>query len=255
MDAIGTIDEYCQAAIARNLTELCFTTHFDIPKSKETAIKEGCYVVIKGEKVPTSIDVMGPYVDDVCAAHERYFGFGLSVKLGVEFGYYPGCEATAQKLQERYGLDYLLCGLHTIDGEFIEHAQEHMDPKVLAEKYFADMITAAKSGVFDTIAHLDYYRKLGYDFYGDMVDTLHEPYCDDLFSALKASGTGLEVNTRAILKGLKEYYPRMEIINLARKAGVTMVRIGSDAHSPMEVAHDFEHAVNVIPPYIVDNCG
>lgn len=255
MDAIGTIDEYCQAAIARNLAEICFTTHFDMPKSKETAIEEGCYVVIKGKKLPTEIDVMTQYVDEVRQAHDKYYAIGLSVQVGMEFGWYKNCEETAEKVREKYNLDYLLCGLHHINDVFIEHSFDSHSPEEMAEIYFTDMISAAKTGLFDTIAHLDYYRKLGYDFYGDIVDKLHEPYLSDLFEALKSTGTGIELNTRALKYGLKEYYPRMEIVNQAKRAGVTMNRLGSDAHAPVDVALDFENAANIIPPFIAEDAG
>lgn len=255
MDAVGSIDEYCQVAIIRNLTEICFTTHFDMPKSKATAIEEGCYVVIKGEKIPTEIDVMAPYVDEVRQAHEKFYALGLSVQVGMEFGWYQGCEEMVQKLALKHDLDYLLCGLHTINGTFIEHVHEDISAEKMAEIYFTELIAAAKTGLFDTIAHLDYYRKVGYDFYGDKVDKLHEPYIDDLFEALKATDTGLELNTRALKFGLKEYYPRMEIVNRAKKAGVIMNRLGSDAHAPSEVAFDFENAANIIPPFIAGDDG
>jgi histidinol-phosphatase (PHP family) len=72
----------------------------------------------------------------------------------------------------------------------------------------------------------------------------------DVFAALKHSDTELEINTAAIRTGLKEYYPRTEIINLARREGVAVRRLGSDAHRPEQIGFDFEAASALAPAFI-----
>ncbi|MBI5266295.1 MAG: PHP domain-containing protein, partial [candidate division Zixibacteria bacterium] len=89
IDAVGTIEDYCRAALRRRLAEICFTTHFDAnPRSADHAN----YVRVNGEKLPTTVENLAPYVDHVLRAADEYYPYGLSVKLGVEFGWYDGCE-------------------------------------------------------------------------------------------------------------------------------------------------------------------
>jgi histidinol-phosphatase (PHP family) len=250
IDAEGTIDEYCQAAIKRNLAEICFTTHFDANPDAEGDIE---YIRVRGNNFPVSADSLATYVDDVRTAHERYYVDGLSVKLGLEFGWYKNCEETAQQLKDRYSFDYFLCGIHEIENicfccnRSYERCFSRFDAQKLAEIYFHDVTTAARTGLFDSIAHLAYYLRSGLEYYGDAIKQAHRPYLSDTLEALIDSGTGLEINTSAIRHGLTDYYPPVAIVNAARKAGVEVNFLGSDAHRPDQIGLDFEAAVALVP--------
>ena len=254
-DARGSIDDYCEAAIRRNLVELCFTTHFDLAPRHDGTLKEENFIRLDGNLVRHSVDVLQPYVDEVCAAHETYSSYGLTVRLGLEFGWFPGCEETVLELRDRYPIDYLLCGVHNIDGNYLEECLPRMSCEKLAEKYFREVIAAVGTGLFDTLAHLDYYKRHGFAFHGGKINRAHEPYIDALFETLINSDTGIEVNTSALRHGHADYYPAMSIVNAARKAGVTVRYLGSDAHRPENVGYDFEAAEAVVPPFIVDREG
>ncbi len=251
VDAKGSVDEYCQAAVERNLAELCFTTHYDSnPRLQGT--RTG--ISVKGEVRTVTPDNLSPYVEDVLKAAQKFYARGLSVKLGVEFGWYEGCEEAVIRLCEKFDFDYLLCGIHELDNRCIachssyEEAFSKLSVEQMVEKYYRQATLAARSGLFDNIAHLDYYVKYGREFYGEKVSSIHHPYLGDLFDALKQSGrTGIEINTAGMRHGREEYYPSMEIINLAKKAGVEVRTLGSDAHRPEQVGYDFEMAASLIP--------
>ncbi len=250
-DAEGSIEQYCEAALDRNLAEICFTTHYDAnPKLEGT--KTG--IRINGEIKSVTPDNLAAYVEDVARAGQKFYPLGLSVKCGVEFGWFEGCEDQALKLRERFGFSYMLCGIHEIDNMCIvchstyEKAFAGYSAEQLVEKYFAQAVKAARTGIFDNIAHLDYYVKYGKRYYGEPIDNAHEPYINELFKALVESRrTGIEVNTAGMRHGRGMYYPSMEIINLAKKAGVSVQVLGSDAHKPEQVGYDFEMATSLIP--------
>jgi histidinol-phosphatase (PHP family) len=253
IDAKGSIDEYCQAAITRGLAEICFTTHYDAnPRAEDGA----AYIRVKGEKKPVGLEPLKFYVEDVELAREKFYPQGLSVQLGLEYSWYRGCEPEVIRLKESFPFEYLLVGSHELGD--ICHCCENTFEKCfsrysleqMVERYFADVIAAAQSGLFDTIAHLDYYRKYGERFYGAQVHKVHTPYLDGLFRALKENNTALEINTAARRKGFDSYYPQMEIINLARRAGVDVIHLGSDAHSPEQVGFDFDAASALVPSNI-----
>ncbi|MCD6250250.1 MAG: histidinol-phosphatase HisJ family protein [candidate division Zixibacteria bacterium] len=253
IDAVGSIDEYCQAALKKGLVEICFTTHWDtspISGSNDNVIR------IKGKLKPTIPDNLEPYVEDVRRANEKFFPLGLRVKLGLEYGWYPGCEETAIALKERYDFDHFLCGLHELDGlcfsckECYPRCFAKYSVEELVEKYAEEIAAAASTGLFDCIAHLDYIRKYAHAHYGEELDRLlFERGLPQILEALLTSGTSLEINTGALRRGFSDYFPSMKIINAVKRAGVMIPFLGSDAHAPNEVGHDFDAAEIIASPW------
>ncbi|UCE23195.1 MAG: histidinol-phosphatase [Candidatus Zixiibacteriota bacterium] len=250
IDAQGTVDEFCEAAIKRNLAEICFTTHFDANPNSDGQVE---YIRVKGENRPVTVENLQPYVEDVRRVAEKYYAEGLSVKLGIEIGWYPGCEEMVERLKQQYHFDYVLCGIHELDNICFccRHSYERCfgrySAEQLAEKYYTEVQVAARTGLFDTMAHLAYYLRSGLDYYGDAVAVAHRPHLDETLRTLIDHNVGIEVNTAGIRHGLKNYYPPVEIINSARRAGVGVSFLGSDAHSPEQIGFDFEAALALVP--------
>lgn len=255
IDAGGTVDEYCRVALERGLAELCFTTHYD---SNPRGDQSGNLIRVKNNLIPATPDNLQPYVDEVGLATEKYQPLGLTVKLGVEYGWYNGCEASAAKLLERFEFDYVLCGIHIIDDlcfcsrHTYKSCFDTLDLNSMIEKYFAQVTAAAKSELFDTIAHLDYYKKYGLDYYGPKLLEAHRSIISESFEALKAHATCLEVNTAGMRIGLESYYPSTSIVNEARRAGVMIRYLGSDAHKPEQVGFDFDMAAPLVEAPVSD---
>lgn len=257
IDSVGSINEFCEAALKRSLAEICFTTHYD---SNPQSDGEANIILIKGVRKPAVPENLAYYVEAVQKAHEKYYPAGLSVKTGVEIGWYPGCEEMVSGLKERFNFDFVLCGIHELN-DVCFCCKEHYKKcfgrfetrDAMLETYFKEVIAAVRSGLFDVIAHLDYYKKYGLKYYGPELNEAYEPYIDEVFSALKDSGTALEVNTAALRKGISDYYPSVKIINAARRAGVEVTYLGSDAHAPNEIGYDFEAASALVPPQLYES--
>lgn len=250
IDATGTIEEFCQAALKRGLAEICFTTHFDAnPRSDEFAN----HIRVNGEKLPTTVANLAPYVDHVIRAADEFYPYGLSVKLGVEFGWYDGCEEQVVRLKEAYPFDYTLVGIHEVEDQCFcamstyEKCLSRFSKEQAVESYVRQVITAARSRLFDTIAHLDYIKKYGEKFYGPTINDQFRTHLPDLFAALFESKTAIEVNTAARRVGFTSFYPSIEILNEARRAGVHVHFLGSDAHKPEQVGYEFEEVVSLVP--------
>ncbi len=250
IDAVGTIDEYCEAALKRNLAEICFTTHYDCNPVGDC---QGNLISIKGEHKTTSIENLKPYVEDVRKAAEKYNLRGLSVKLGLEFGWFDNCQETAQKVKDAFAFDYFLCGIHEIENicfccrSTYQKCFDRYSLEQMVEKYFQTAIKASDSGLFDTIAHLEYYIKYAKNYYKENLDNAYEPYLEELFKSLIATETTLEINTAGYRHGVNQYYPNIKIINRAKKAGVHVQFLGSDAHRPQDIGFDFEIAASFVP--------
>lgn len=248
IDAIGSIDDYCQSALKKGLVEICFTTHYDSnPDGPENDRK----MRIDGNIVSLSFGAVEKYVKEVLLAHEKYFDQGLEVKCGIEVGYYPGCEAHISELFAKFPFQYKLGAIHDIDNICLccQHRYEscfgRFNLDQMADRYFALADNAVRSGLFDSIAHIDVYKKYGLKYYGDDILTVHRGRIESVFSAMAEHNVGMELNTSSLRRGQKEYYPSMEIVNLARSLNVNISGIGSDAHTPNEVAYDFETATAI----------
>lgn len=248
VDAVGSIREYCEASLQRGLDEICFTTHYDLNPASDAI---DCYILIDGHKHRTSADLLAPYVDEVHRAHDEFFPRGLSVKLGVEIGWWPGCEESVIEVREMYPFDYILCGIHDVGDVCIcsSNIERHLGratPEWLVEEYFRQATIAARTGLFSAIAHLTYYRRYGEAHYGPVLGTLYQQYLPTLFDACIATDTALEINTSAIRHGLKDYYPALPIVHAARRAGVRVDHLGSDSHRPEQVGLDFDAAAPLV---------
>jgi histidinol-phosphatase (PHP family) len=253
IDATGTIDEYCEVAVRRGLAEICFTTHWD---TNPAGSGQDNVIRIAGLSKPAVPDNLAPYVEDVLRARNEFAPRGLSVVLGLEYGWFPGCEESAARLKERYPFDYFLCGIHEVDNRCFSCEQcypkcfPHYTVEQLVEKYVGEVETAARSGLFDCIAHLDYIRKYGEAYYGPRLnELLLAQLIGRAFPVLASGRTALEVNTSAIRRGYDDNFPRASIVNAARRAGVDVRYLGSDAHAPGQVGYDFDAAASLVLPW------
>lgn len=248
IDATGTIEEHCAAALQKGLNEICFTTHYDNNHKFDSKIR--C-IVIDGKPQPYSDANIEKYIEAVRSAHEDFFPLGLAVKAGIEVGYYPGFENEISELFSRHEFDYKLVGVHDIDEVCFcsrREADECFGKYTLnefADIYFRQLIEVAECGLFDAIAHLDGYRRYGTKFYGEDILGIHQGRIEPVFEAMAKSKTGFEINTSGYRHGLSEFYPTMSIVNLARTFGVQVRAIGSDAHKPEQVGEELEGAAMV----------
>ena len=256
IDAKGSLDDYCHAALDKRLLELCFTTHYD---TDPAYADQDSFMVINGEKEKLSDETLAVYFADIKRAHQEYGCVGLMIRGGLEFGWYDGCEAEVRRVAAKFPLEYKIGAVHNIDGLCVccDGAAQKLFGKLtlnqLADKYYAKLDACAAAGVFDCLAHIDVYRKYGLAYYGPEIMTIHQGRIEKLFATMKKHNVGYEMNTSGLRHGLTEYYPTMEIVNMAREAGVRLRSVGSDAHCPEQLGLDFEVAASAaydLFPYV-----
>ena len=105
------------------------------------------------------------------------------------------------------------------------------------ERYWALFGQAARSGLFDIMAHPDLVKKFGHRPAGDL-RRFYEP----AIQAVADAKVTIEINTAGLYKDVREMYPSREFLELAASANGPLV-ISSDAHSPQEVGRSFSEAV------------
>jgi histidinol-phosphatase (PHP family) len=225
-----TVDPFVEAARKAGVDEIGFTEH--IYYFKQT---RGLWTVpYQSERCTCDIE---PYVEAVVLARSR----GLPVKLGLEVDYVPGREEETRELLAPYPWDYLLGSVHFIGGLGVDGEEPRLLDVVGVEEawslYFETLAAAARSGLFDSLAHPDLVKIFGvraasFD-YGPAVE------------AIADSGVAVEVSTAGLRKPVRELYPHPRFLAACRERDVP-VTLASDAHSPDLVGRDFDLALELL---------
>jgi len=248
LDASGTIDQYCRKALKLGLKKICFTTHYDAdPVRKEFDF----LMKVEGKTVPVTPDIVNRYIDEIRKAGQKYSKLGLEVLAGLEVDYAPHIEDTLRKDLPQFDLDFVLGAVHCLDHIAITSSAEaetyfkRKNVYELCDEYYKMVTQAASCGVFECMAHLDCYRKYGLDFYGEEIFIAHRDFIQPALEALASNYVGIEINTAARRQGQKEFYPLTEILELAKRLGVKVTAIGSDAHKLKDLGKDLEEAYSL----------
>jgi histidinol-phosphatase (PHP family) len=220
---VEAVERFCEVAAGRGLDEIGFAEHvyyFRQTRSLWT-------VPYQTERCVYDLDV---YCDAVLEAHRR----GLPVKLGLEVDYAPGREAETRDLLEPYPWDYLIGSVHFVDDHGIDGPPPLVDaigPEETWRRYESALSGAARSGLFDTLAHPDLVKMFG-------------PRLDwewgELIGAL--DGVCLEVSSAGLHKRHGRLYPEPGLLAAAKSSNVA-ITLASDAHAPQNVGRDLDRAV------------
>lgn len=247
IDAEGSIEEYCEAALRKGMKEIAFTTHLDTD-----SIADDCYVNVRGKTVSTrSSEWLEDYEVSIRSADDKYREKGLRVLLGVEVDY---IQEIAGALPEKFHsteFDIILGSMHLIDHIAISDTRANQVFKKntieeLGRKYYSQLQEAAESNLFDIIAHIDLYRRFGQTYYGDEIRDIWKPHISSLASTMKRHNIGFEINTSALRRGQNQPMPESSIINALKREGVSKITVGSDAHRPQDIGADFGTAFNLL---------
>ena len=161
----------------------------------------------------------------------------LSIKLGLEVDFFPGREGWIRELAARHPWDFFLGSVHFIgDCPVDRSAADWKDQNVTQrwQQYFDLWEQAARSRLFDSLAHPDLPKKFGF----------RPPSFDyrPALRAVQAAGCAIEVSTAGLRKPCREIYPTEEFLRLARQLDIP-ITFGSDAHIPEDTGADFDQAV------------
>jgi len=248
IDAEGSIDEFCKAALERKFREICFTTHLDTD-----AVRNDAYVIVRGKRVDArSSSWLEDYENSIRIAGDRYKGEGLEVRLGVEVDYYPGVMDHLPETFHDTEFDLVMGSAHLVDHLAISVKEESHEffskhnMEQMGNIYFSLLMDCVESGLFDILGHLDLYRRYGEEFYGGEIRALWKAHVSDLASGMKRFNVGFEVNTSSLRKGMDEPMPDSSLVAALRKEGIETVTVGSDAHRPRDVGQGIEIALKII---------
>ncbi len=231
---LATPERYCRVAERRGIDEVCFTTHLILSGPD---VKHG----ISPEKIPS-------YLRDIEAAQENT---DVTLRAGFEIDWFPEVEREIEAILDEYPLDYALGSLHYVRG--IDIGSRRQAPSFFLGKelvdsldiYFEEWGKAAESGLFDVLAHPDYFRKylslthempISFEEYGSKVH--------DALDILSSHGVGIGVNSSGYRHGIGDHYPIKGFMQAAREAGIDTVVVGSDCHTVGDLGRNTLTAAN-----------
>ncbi|HYO41942.1 MAG TPA: histidinol-phosphatase HisJ family protein [Candidatus Limnocylindrales bacterium] len=218
-DANAMLEAYCVLAVDRGIPELAITDHVDFDP---TMPAYGFASFTDRER-------------DVREAAERWADRGLAIRFGVEVTYERAYEEDIRGWLSRHPHDYVIGSVH------ISEASPYKASNVAAfvagrplgrvlAPYFDEVIAAARSGLFDTIGHMDFVKRyLVPHVMPAQLAAAPELY-EPALAALIDTGTALEVNASGLRQLPRETYPSAAITARYRELGGRRVTIGSDAH-------------------------
>ncbi|MGB9723006.1 MAG: PHP domain-containing protein [Chloroflexia bacterium] len=166
----------------------------------------------------------------------------LPLRLGLEVDYFPGREEALRRLLAAYPLDFTLGSVHWLGAWGFDHLNRldrwrGRDVDAAFQGYFDLLGRAARSGLFDIMAHPDLIKLAGYRPSYDL-----KPLYEGAARAFAEGGVAVEVSTAGLYRPVGEIYPAEPFLRLCREYEVPIV-ISSDAHRPEEVGRDREAAV------------
>ncbi|MFA7160138.1 MAG: histidinol-phosphatase HisJ family protein [Kiritimatiellia bacterium] len=222
--AEGSMKEFLAAAIRCGLPEMCFTDHAPNPDNYDARhrMSVGEFESYKAE------------VASLAAPAGK-----TRVLFGVEADYYHGCERFLRKWLPHHSLDLVIGSIHYIKSWGFDNPDERqvwdsVDVAGTWREYFDLVGKLADTHLFDVFGHLDLPKKFGYTPGDNAIREMARPAMEKIARA----GMAVEINTSGLHRPVREIYPSLALLALAREHGVPIC-FGSDAHCPGEVGRDF----------------
>jgi histidinol-phosphatase (PHP family) len=168
-----------------------------------------------------------------------------SLRLGLEVDFVPGAEDRTANLLDSHDLDYVLGSVHFVGDRAVDHEDwdiwtRHGDPDRVWRRYFEALAAAARSGLFDVLAHPDLVKVWGQARPRPERDPRF--YYEPAVEAIAEAEVAVEVSTAGLRKPVAELYPAAEFAAMCLEAGASFT-LSSDAHAPVEVGYAYERAV------------
>ena len=181
-------------------------------------------------------------VDDL----DQYAAFARErgLRLGIEADFVPGGEDRMATLLDEHEWDYVVGSVHFIRDAAIDMRGEwdiwrtSGHPERVWAAYFETLGEAARTGMFDVLAHPDLVKVWGERRpEGDL-----RRFYDLAMDGIAESDVAIEVSTAGLRKPVGEIYPARELLEMCLDAG-RPVALSSDAHVPDQVGYEYERAV------------
>lgn len=167
------------------------------------------------------------------------------LRLGIEADFIPGAEDRMASLLGGCDFDYVVGSVHFLGARAVDHEgydvwEAEGDPDRVWSRYFETLAEAARSGLFDILAHPDLVKIWGSGRPAPARDPRF--YYEPAVEAIAESGIAVEVSTAGLRKPVGEIYPSPAFAEMCVEVGAEFA-LSSDAHSPEQVGYGYEAAM------------
>lgn len=188
------------------------------------------------------------YAHDDLDAYCAFVREQTDLRLGIEADFVLGAEDRMANLLAEREFDYVIGSVHflrdhAVDTEDYGVWRAGRSPEQVWRRYFETLGEAARSGLFDVLAHPDLVKVWG--------DPRRRPqgdlraYYELAMDGIAESGIAVELSTAGLRKPVGELYPAPAFLEMALQAGAA-VSLSSDAHAPEHVGADYDRALELL---------
>jgi histidinol-phosphatase (PHP family) len=183
-------------------------------------------------------------IDEYC----QFVRAETDLRLGVEADFVPGREDRMASLLGARDFDYVVGAVHFVSDGAVDMDdygvwEKDRSPEEVWSRYFQTLGEAARSGLFDVLAHPDLVKVWGPERplpKGDL-----RRYYELAIDGIAESQIAVEVSTAGLRKRAGELYPAPALLEMCLQAGAP-VALSSDAHRPQEVGADYAQALELL---------
>src|ERR1700704_707511 len=183
-------------------------------------------------------------LDDYC----RFVREDTDLRLGIEADFVPGTEDRTANLLQARDFDYVVGSVHFLRDQSLDMEDWSVwastrGAEDIWRRYFQTLGEAARSGLFDILAHPDLVKVWGAERplpEGDL-----RRYYELAMDGIAESGIAIEVSTAGLRKRAREIYPAPALLEMCLEAGCP-VALSSDAHRPEDIGADYEQALELL---------
>jgi histidinol-phosphatase (PHP family) len=165
--------------------------------------------------------------------------------LGIEADFVPGAEDRMAELLAAREWDYVVGSIHFLRDAALDMRGDwdiwrSGDPHKVWRRYFETLGEAARSGMFDILAHPDLVKVWGSA--APVPDRDPRFYYEIAMEGIAESDVAIEVSTAGLRKPVGEIYPARAFLEMCLEAG-RPVALSSDAHRPEQLGFQYERAL------------
>jgi len=234
-DSRYTMEEMYEAAIEKNLDEIAITDHHDID--------------YQDDSMEFLLDKEN-YLKEIEKYQEKYEGI-LTIKKGIEMGLQTHILKESDEFLDN-DFDFIICSFHTAEkkdlynGDFFQNYSQWE----AYLRYLESILDVVQNfDNYSVLGHLDLVRR--YDYYASKPDLMDNEKAEDIIREILKEvirkNKGIEVNTTGYyIEEGNNPNPSVKVLKLYNELGGEILTIGSDSHSPDQIAYKFPETLTLL---------
>jgi histidinol-phosphatase (PHP family) len=169
------------------------------------------------------------------------------LRLGIEADFVPGREDRLATLLDGRPWDYVVGSIHFLGDESLDTEDfsiwQSGRPDRVWRRYFETLGEAARTGLFDILAHPDLVKVWGDE--APRPDADPRRYYELAMDGIAEARPAIELSTAGLRKPVGELYPAPAFLAMCVEAGCP-VALSSDAHTPDVLGYRYEQALEML---------